>query len=80
MSPRLAIALSKAATARRSRERAAALGKCPTCRTPIQGLDPVASRPRPWRYCDDCHQDDRVRKVARVDPTRKRPYAPRRSA
>lgn len=62
MNHQLALAMKNAEKARRSRERAAALGKCPTCRDPIPGLDPVETRPRPWEYCDECRKDDRERK------------------
>lgn len=50
----------------RHRERAAALGKCPTCRDPIPGLEPVEVRPRPWTYCEECKAEDRMRKATRA--------------
>lgn len=80
MTPQLAMALKNSQNAKRSRERAAAAGKCPTCRDPIPGLAPVEVRPRPWEYCDACREYDRERKVAAVDVARKRQYAPRRAA
>lgn len=71
MTPLAAMALIRAVIRKlwrlkaiRNRERAAALGKCPTCRDPIPGLAPVEHRPRPWIYCDDCRAEDRARKRA----------------
>jgi len=62
MSPGLAAAMLNAEKARECRERAAARGKCPTCRDLIPGLEPVESRPRPWKYCEACKREDRERK------------------
>lgn len=65
------------------RQRAADRGKCPTCRDPIPGLDPVPSgehRVRPWTYCDDCRAEDRARKADRKAADRMRKAADPRAA